>query len=226
MSRTYQVNQSADVADFVRILVRDAGGSPATGLTIPYILRDAAGASLDAVDAVEISAGASPGWYRASTLVLPTSGTYTVEFAVPAPNVADSDTAVIQVPDTNRLRETVRDTAIIGETYRFNVLFTDRDNAPIDATLPSIHIFEYDPSTGDRTTLVAPGTPLVAVVPPETGRNIYLHVVDAASVEGNKLYAEVQGSDPTPGGLGLIRHDFVLDLEARRVPGLGTSFVG
>lgn len=225
MSRTYQVNQGADVADFVRLLARDGSGVPATGLTIPYVVRDITGASIAAASAVEISAGSSPGWYRPAAFVLPASGTFTIEFAMPATFTADSDSGVILVPDTNRLRETVRDTAIIGENYRFNILFTDRDNAPIDPTSPTIHIFNYDPSTGTRTTVVAPGTALVALTPPEVGRYIFLHLVDAASTEGSKLYAEVQGSDPTPGGLGLIRKDYVLDLEARRVPGLGHSFV-
>ena len=225
MSRVYQINQSADVSEFVRVLVRNSSGVPTAGLTIPFNIRDDAGASLSSGTSVEIDDINAPGWYTTTPLVLPNSGIFTIEFAIPATYAADSDTAVIQVPDTNRLREIVRDTAVIGENYRFNVLFTDRDNAPINATSPSIHIFLYDPSTGARTTLVAPGTVLSPLSPPETGRYTYLHLVDASREEGQKLYAEVQGADPTAGGLGLIRIDYVLDLVARRVPGLRHSFV-
>lgn len=221
MARTYQVNQSADIADFVRVQVRDGSNNPVTGLSFDFILRDDTGTSLSTASVVELAGG----WYRPASLVLPSSGTYTIEFDVAAPNMADSDSAVIQVPDTNPLRQTIRDTAVIGETYRFNILFTDRDNAPIDVTLPSIHIYNFDPDTGTRTTVVAPGTALSVLSPAETGRYTHTHLVDAASTEGSKLYAEVQGADPTAGGLGLIRQDYVLDLQAVRVPGLGHSFI-
>lgn len=225
MSRTYQVNQNADVADFVRVLVRDGSDVPTAGLTVGFILRDGTGAVVSSGTSAEVAAVAAPGWYRPTTLVLPASGTYTIEFAIPATYTADSDAAIIEVPDNNPIRENVRDSAIIGENYRFDVLFTDQDNSPIAVTLPSIHLFIYNPSTGDRTTVVAPGTPLIASVPASTGRYIYLHLVDAASEEGQKLYAEVQGADPTPGGLGLLRKDYILNLQALRVPGLGTSFI-
>jgi hypothetical protein len=223
MSRTYQQNPSADIADFVRVLVRDAVRVPKAGLAIEFILRDSTGAVLSTAASVDV-AGA-PGWYAPTSLVLPASGTYTIEFAVPDTFFADSDTAVIEVPDTNPLHSYVRDTAIIGEVYRFDLLFTDQDNSPIAVTLPSIYIFNYDPSTGDRTTVVAPGTPLTASVPASTGRYIYLHLVADTQEEGQKLYAEIQGADPTSGGLGLLRKDYILNLQAPRTSGLGTSFV-
>lgn len=225
MPRVYEVNQSADITDFVRILVVDGAGTPTSGLAVTFVLHDEFGVVLSAGAAVEPSAATAPGWYAPSPLILPASGTYTIQWSVPIGFTTDSPSAVILVPDNSPIRHEFRDTAVIGETYRFNVLFTDRDNAPTVVTAPTIEIYRYDSGTGDRVVVVPAATPLSAVVPAATGRYVYLHLVDAAREEGDKLYAEVQGADPTPGGVGLIRLDYILDLQARRVPGLGTSFV-
>lgn len=225
MARTYEVNQNADVAEFVRVLARDGAGTPTSGLTISFILRDETGAVLDSGSLDEVDGATAPGWYQPPALILPASGTYTFEFTPPALHTLDSDSAVILVPDNSPVRDQVRDTAIIGENYRFNVLFTDRDNAPLSVTAPSIEIYRFDSATGDRVTVVAAGTPLSAQVPASTGRYVYLHLVDATLTENDKLFAEVQGADPTPGGVGLIRMDYILELQARRVPGLGHSFI-
>lgn len=225
MSRVYEVNQNADIGDFARILVVDAVGTPTPALAVTFILHDQLGAVVTSGAAVEPSAATAPGWYAPPPLILPASGTYTIQWTLPPTYTTDSPSAVILVPDNSPVRHEFRDTAIIGETYRFNVLFGDRDNAPIVVTAPSIEIYRYDTTTGDRTTVVAAATPLSPVVPPSTGRYFYQHLVDAAREEGDKLYAEIQGADPTPGGLGLVRIDYILDLQARRVPGLGTSFV-
>lgn len=224
MARTYEVNQNADVSEFVRVLARDGAGVPTAGLAVSFILRDQIGVVLDSGLLDEVDGATAPGWYQPPPLILPASGTYTFEFTPPALHTLDSDSAIILVPDNSPIRDAVRDTAIIGEIYRFNVLFTDRDNAPLTVTAPTVEIYRFDSGTGDRVTVVAP-TAMSAQVPAATGRYVYLHLVDAALTENDKLYAEIQGADPTPGGVGLIRLDYILELQARRVPGLGHSFI-
>ena len=219
MATVYEIDHNTDIAGVVRILVRDATGVPTAGLSVAYTIRDSIGASLAAGTLTDL-AGA-PGWYVPGSLVLP-SGVFTIEFTIPATFTGESDATVI-VPDQSPARSTIQDVAFIDQAYRFNFLFTDRDNAPLAVTTPEIEIYHY--VAGVRTVLTVANQPLSVLAPPETGRYTYVHTVATTSVDGEILYAEITATDPTPNGLGVIRFDYLLSLRSVVSDRLGTTFV-
>ena len=220
MATTYKFDHSEDIASVVRLLVRDGSGTPTAGLSVSYIVRDATGASI--ASGVLTDLPGAPGWYFPTSFVLSITGTYTIEYSIPATFAGESD-AIIQILDLPA-RSYIQDVAFIDRNYRFNLFFTNKDNAPLTVTTPEIEIYHYD-SLGVRTVLTPANEPLSLLTPPETGRYIYDFMVPATFVEGDLLYAEVIGLDPTPDGLGLIRFDYLLSLRAVVSDRLGTKFV-
>ena len=85
-------------------------------------------------------------------------------------------------------------TAIIGESFTFQVLFVDELNAALAVTSPAITVFYFD-SGGTKQVLVdgaAMSDPTVA----ETGRYIYAYTIPGTFNHGQVIYAEFAGVDP------------------------------
>jgi len=110
--------------------------------------------------------------------------------------------------------------AIIGRPFTFEVLFVDDTNTPITVNNPVINIFTFTP-LGGKQTLVS--SPMVPVIPAEVGRYTYTYVIPATFKDGDSIYGEMGGVDPTT-SLNLITEQQLVVISANR--GTGGSIGG
>lgn len=107
--------------------------------------------------------------------------------------------------------------AVIGQPFTFEVLFVDDTNTPINVNNPVISIFTFTP-LGDKQTLVS--SPLVPVIPAETGRYTYTYVIPSTFNDGDAIYGEMGGVDPTT-SLSLITEQQLVAISPNRGEGGG-----
>jgi len=112
--------------------------------------------------------------------------------------------------------------AVIGQPFTFEVLFVDDTNTPINVNNPTINIFTFTP-LGGKQTLVS--SPMVPVVPPETGRYVYTYMIPTTFNDGDSIYGEMGGVDPTT-SLNMITEQQVVAISANRGQGGGGSIGG
>lgn len=235
MGTHYTAPTSTDVSSLVRVFFVDGTGAPAPGLTVPYSLRDATGASILSGTLTDLVG--APGWYVTGSLVLGVIGIYTVEYFPPLTGGfrPDADSILIVTsggggpggPQTNN-RFIYSGKAIIGEQFVFTGLFTDQNNVPINVNNPTVETFYFDRTTNNKIPVTAAGTPLPFATPSETGRYAYCETIPSNLTPGDVFYAEMQGADPTVGGLGTIKIDQVVSLVSPLSPGddlLNAQFV-
>ena len=86
---------------------------------------------------------------------------------------------------------------IIGEPFTFTVLYVDANGDPITPTSSVIEVFYFD-SAGDKQSLVAAATPMVAVAG-DTGRYSYTFTIPGALTPADQIYGVMTGVDPTTG---------------------------
>lgn len=86
---------------------------------------------------------------------------------------------------------------IIGEPFTFTVLFLDANGDPITPTSSVIEVFYFD-SAGDKQSLVAAATPMVAVAG-DTGRYSYTFTIPGALTPADQIYGVMTGADPATG---------------------------
>lgn len=110
--------------------------------------------------------------------------------------------------------------AVIGSPFTFEVLFVDDTNIPITVNNPTIGIFCFTPLGGKQTLVISP---MVPVIPAEIGRYTYTYVVPTTFKDGDSIYGEMSGVDPTT-GLSLITEQQVVAISPNR--GSGGSIGG
>ena len=88
--------------------------------------------------------------------------------------------------------------AVIGSVHTFQVLFADENNNAIAVLNPLIEVFTYD-ALGAKVVVV-PSTAM-AVDPTEVGRYVYPLTIAATFVDGDTVYGNMTGTNPTSGDL-------------------------
>lgn len=102
--------------------------------------------------------------------------------------------------------------AVIGNPFTFEVLFVDDTNTPINVNNPTISIFTFTPGGGKQTLVLSP---MVAVIPPETGRYTYTYIIPSTFTDGASIYGEMGGVDPTT-SLRLITEQQLVAISSNR----------
>lgn len=102
--------------------------------------------------------------------------------------------------------------AVIGKPFTFEVLFVDDTNTAINVNNPTINIFTFTP-LGGKQLLVS--SPLVPVIPPETGRYVYTYIIPTTFSDGDSIYGEMSGVDPTT-SLNLITEQQLVAISPNR----------
>lgn len=112
--------------------------------------------------------------------------------------------------------------AVIGTVFTFQVIFVDPTNTPVVVTNPQIEVFGYD-QTGVKVVYV----PLTALVvdPTEIGRYLYPFSIGVTFVDGDTIYGNMTGTNPTSGDLARVEQTVNI-VSPDRAAGGGGGCVG
>lgn len=110
--------------------------------------------------------------------------------------------------------------AVIGDPFTFAVLFVDATNTPIAVNNPVIEIYNFS-AIGAKQTLISAA--LIDAVPAETGRYTYTYTIPTTMTDGDALYGQMEGTDPTSGLVSRVEQDITVISSNR---GLGGGYPG
>lgn len=110
-------------------------------------------------------------------------------------------------------------TAILGQTYVFNVLFLNAAGEPVVVTTPMVQVFRFAPS-GNKVVLT---TTAMNPVSGDPGRYTFPYVVPASLAAGDNLYGLMYGVDPDT--LDTLRVQVDVSLVAPPTYGLVSRFI-
>lgn len=116
--------------------------------------------------------------------------------------------------------------AYLAEPFVFQTLFVDITGAPIAVIAPNITILRFDGVTGNEIPLVT-GAPMSPVFPPEPGRFVFVFTIPGTLLDGDVLYAETRGTDPSTSYVSVSNE--TINVKSRSsssaCPGLNARFV-